>query len=282
MSVDTKYLLCGLINAFSNTLGVALSKETKKYADKMGGKFEKLSKEDRKYYNKYGDQLANQLFDYIKGIKKFAINLEDGEIIHDFRLINGKGKVFPVSLKRETVSIRNIIPNRLMKICKYNGNTNMCKNYNKTYTKLEKSIYDESVDKAKNGRYSDLSDKFKDKHIYKPVTDLFVDTLSKKRKCAPSLYDYIFNDGGRLVVYTYKNKFSVYDFMLADKWEVAESCRIKRLDTNRVSVEFNNKACFILELKTNGTDIQEHVSLKFNIKFKNMNKLLCAVENYSI
>ena len=277
MPINENLLLFSLANTFNSTLGVDLSDDTKKFMKSNSKKFGKLSTADKMYYTKYSIQLAQSLSEYLDGIKLFEINTDaDPEVVHDFRLTWKKSNIAHISMSHNSINIKDIIPEKLMKICKYKRNTNICKAYTQKYKKINDNGYKKIKSKEK---YSELSDKSKYKYLLEPVYELVLNTLSKKRKCAANLYNHLFSESDRLVLKLYKNRFTIYDF--GAELDNVESFRMKFNQEKELVITFNNGVKFSLVLQTNGTQIKEHLSLKFHTNIKNMDELF-AIANSSI
>lgn len=277
MPIDQKYILFSLANTFNTTLGVDISDDTKSYIKSVGKNFAKLETQERVYYTKYSIQLAQKLSDYLEGIKMFEINTDENpEVVHDFRLKWKKGNVAHISLLHGSINIRDIIPEKLMKICKYKKNTKNYKLYMENYIQITERAYKNIKSKKK---YSELSDKSKNKNLINPICQLVYNTLSKKRKCAAHLYKHLFSESDRIVLKLYKNRFSIYDF--GKEIDNVESFRLKMGEKNELIITFNNGVKFSLALQTNASEIKEHISLKFHTNLKNMDDLF-AVSNSSI
>jgi len=277
MPVNDKLLLYSLANTFSTILGIKISDDTKAYLKKKTKEFSKMDSADKMYYANYSIKLANSLTEYLEEISLFEINVDtDNDIVHDFRLQWKKNNLAHISMSHSSINIKNIIPEKLMKICKYKGNTNVCKNYNGEYKKLNDKAYKKIQSKTK---YSDLSSKTKSAAVLEPVCNLFIDTLSGKRKCAENLYNHLFHETDRIVLKLYKNRFTMYDF--GTELDEVKSYKLKLTDGNEISVTFNNGAKFNLILHSNSSDIKEHLSLKFHTHFINIDEVF-AVKSSSI
>lgn len=290
MSVDTRYLLYGMVMFFQGQTNVKISKESKDYAAKKKIRFMKLTKGSKTYYLNYSTELATKLISKLGKIKMYEINMDKDDDkdkdksskspVHDFRLITEKNKTHYISLNKESLGIYNINPRNLMKVCKYNGNTNMAKAYNAAYDKLNTRIYSKTHNKV--DRYNEISAKSKDQLIFSPMTQLMLDAISKKRKCAANLYSHLVREDSRLIVYIYRNKFSVYDTSKLSKIGSVESFSIKRITPTALRIKFNNGVILRLELKLNSTLVQKNVSLKYIAKFTNAAELMQVVENTSV
>lgn len=276
MPIDTNILLYSLANTFANILGVPISKKTTKYLNNGLQNFTELSLEDRIYYTKYSIKLAQNLSEYIKGIKLFEINTDsEPDVIHDFRLKWKKDNITHISMSHSGINIRDIIPEKLMKICKYKKNTKTCKYFMENYKKITTKAYKKLQTSTK---YSELSDKSKNSNLIEPVCNLVIGTLSKKRKCASHLYNHLFPETDRIVLKLYKNRFTIYDF--GKELNDVESFRMK-INGNRITITFNNTVKFALVLHTNASEIKEHISLKFHTRMENIDELF-AVSSSSV
>lgn len=277
MPVDEKLLLYILANTFNTSLGISICDKTKKYIKSKSKEFNKLESSDKIYYSKYAIKLANCLFEYLEGICMFEINTNsEGEIIHDFRLTWKKNNVTHISMSHASINIKNIIPEKLMKICKYKKNTNICKKYISEYTKICDNAYKKIKSKEK---YSDLNEKTKNTVLLEPVSSLFVDSLALKRKNAENLYNHLFCETDRIVFKLYKNRFTMYDF--GKELANIKTYKLKLAHCNEITVTFNNGTIFVLTLHTNSTEIKEHISLKYRTNFSNMDEIF-AINSCSV
>lgn len=277
MPINENLLLYSLANTFNTTLGVDISSDTKAFVKSNAKKFVKLTTSEKMYYTKYSIQLAQSLSEYLDDIKLFEINTdEEPEIIHDFRLTWKKNNIAHISMSHNSINIRDLIPEKLMRICKYKRNTKICKMYTEKYKKINSSGYKKIQSKTK---YSELTYKSKNRNLLEPVCDLVLTTLSKKRKCASNLYNHLFAETDRLVLKLYKNRFTIYDF--GKELDNVESFRMKLNSGNELLITFNNGVKFNLVLQTNGSEIKQHLSLKFHTSIKNMDDLF-AICNSSI
>lgn len=277
MPIDENFLTFCLGNTFQKTLGVELSDDTEKFIKAIAKKFSKLSNSEKIYYNKYALQIVQSLSEYLADITRFEINMDESpEIVHDFKLFWGDGNVVHISMAHSSINVKDVIPKKLMKICKYKRNTNICKMYNGKYKKINDTGYKKVKSKEK---YSAVSARTKSKYLLEPVYELVLNTLSKKRKCAANLYKHLFCETDRLVLKLYKNRFTIYDF--GKELDAVESFRMKYIADKELVITFNNKVKFSLVLQTNGTHIKENLSLKFHTSIKNMDELF-AISNVTI
>jgi len=144
----------------------------------------------------------------------------------------------------------------------------MYKLYIGQYENIMKKGYGKIKSKSK---YSELSDKNKNGALLGPVCELVHSTLSKKRKCAANLYNFLLKENDRIVLKLYKNRFTIYDF--GKELDNVESFRMKLNAGNEIVIAFNNGTKFSLVLQTNASDIKEHISLKFHTNLKNIDDL---------
>uniref|UniRef100_A0A6G6AD41 Uncharacterized protein n=1 Tax=Borely moumouvirus TaxID=2712067 RepID=A0A6G6AD41_9VIRU len=272
MSVNNDILLYHIASTFNSVFEVEICSESKKLI-KNGAK-QDLSIKDKVYYHSYSIKIVEKLVEYITDnlshkIKSFEINVEDDhEIVHDFRILCNKNNTIYISMNHKSLSVNDIIPEKLMKICKYQKNTNVHKAYSQEYQDLSKKCHG----KIKNcEKYSEISEKIKNKEIIKPFSNLVFETLSKKRKCAQNLYNHLFNDGNRILLKLYKNRFRIYD--LDKDLEEIKSFGMKLSEDNEITISFNNGTIFSLKLKTNSSEIKERLSLKFRTTFVNLDEL---------
>jgi len=272
MPVDEKLLLYSLAMTFNSALDISICDDTKQFIKKTSKDFHKLESNDKIYYTKYAIKLTQCLTDYLQGISYFELNTDsDHDINHDFRLTWKKKNIAHISMSHNSINVKDIIPKKLMRICKYKRNTNICKKYSSEY----KKINDKAYGKIKtNSKYSELAEKVKTKNILEPICNLVATTLSRKRKCALNLYNHLFDESDRIVFKLYKNKFTMYDF--SAKLDSVDSFGMKLAGPNEILITFNNKSKFALYLQTNVSEIKQDLSLKFRTSFKNMNDIFAV------
>jgi len=259
-------------------LGIGISDDTKAFIKSHSKKFAKLSVNDKMYYTKYSIQLAQSLMEYLKDISSFELNTdEDNETTHDFRLIWKKNNVAHICMSHGSINVNDVIPKKLMKICKYKKNTNMYKAYTAKYDSLNNKGYQKV---KKYEKYSELSEKLKNNSILFPIRNLVLATLSKKRKCAAHLFNHLFGEQDRIVFRLYRNRFTMYDF--GRGIDGVESFRMKLNQDNDIVITFNNKTKFMLSLQTNASKVSDNLSIKFHTTFKNMDDLFAVVVNAGI
>lgn len=270
MPVDNDIMLFSIINTFNKTLGVDICDDSKKYLKSNAKKFSKLGSIDKIYYTKYSGQIAQSLMDYLEKITLFEINTDpDNEIVHDFKVTWKKNNVAHISLSHASINTRDVIPEKLMKICGYKKNTNVCKAYTESYQKINDKGYGKVKSKTK---YSEISDKSKEKAILEPTRNLVLATIGKKKKHSQKLYDHLFGETDRIVFRLYKNRYAMYDFG-KELGTVEGYVKMKLDKDDNIVVTFNNKTNFSLCLQTNATEIKPHLSMKFKTTFTNMDEL---------
>lgn len=273
MPVDNELLLYSLAYTFKTIVGTDICAATDEFLRSNQSTFEELCMDDKMYYTKYAMQLAQHLVDYVGAISLFEIWIEDEsmDILHDFRLIHKK-KITYICMSHNRIGTRDVIPEKLMKICKFKKNTTINKAYREVYDEITKSGYKKIKSKKK---YSNLPYKLKRNILYKPLCQLVLTTLAKKRKCTANLFHHLFEESDRIVLKLYKNRYVIYDFSI--KINEPTSYRMEQVDDNSISVAFNNGAIFMLCLQTNGTEIRQHLSLKFHNDFVNINDIYAII-----
>ncbi|ANB50823.1 hypothetical protein [Powai lake megavirus] len=276
MSVDRDILLYHIVSTFDTIVSTDLCKNSKKLLKDTNLD---LSIQDKIYYTNYSLKIVQKLVEHTENdlslkIKGVEINTEENhEIIHDFRIICNKNHLIHISMNHKSINVNDIIPEKLMKICGYKKNTNMCK----TYTTEYQQICEKSYRKIKSHeKYSEVDDNIKNKMIITPITQLVFDTLSKKRKCAENIYNHLYKDGNRIVLRLYKNRFRIYD--LNRDIDEIKSFGMKMSEDNEIIIKFNNGMIFNLKLRTNASDIKERLSVKFRTTFKNLDKLFVVCD----
>lgn len=268
--VDSELLLYHLSKTFNSTLEIDISTETKKYISKI--KKDKKSQEDNIYYSSYALKIAQTLIKYNPKINLFSTD-EDG-----FNIRSKKSGTRNVIFGNPTSVVYDVIPEKLMKICQYRKNSNIYTEYHTAYNEICEKIYKKIKSKDK---YSEITEKFKEKNIYKPIVELVSGTLTKKRKCAVHLYSHLLRENEKILIKTHKKRFIIYDFGIELEDSEIRSFKLKTNDIDEITLTFNNGAEFTLTLKTNATEIKEHLSLKFHTKFTNMDDLF-VVKSVSV
>lgn len=267
---DKNHLLHCIATSFATTFDIPLSKESIKTQASYTKKFNKLEPDDKYYYTKYAFQIVKNLTEYIDDIKSFEF--VESETI-DFNLRWGDNYEVPVSLSYYEPPIRNIIPAKLMKICKYTRNSKVYQKYDSEYTELSNSIYQEI---GGYDKFSELDDETKQTIIYDPIMELIKTTLTKKRLCAGKLFNHLFDKPNIIMIKLQKYKFTIYDFN--KDIDDATSFRIN-ISKGKLIFKFNNGCNFSLKLQTNSSEIKEYLSLKFITKFINLDDLFCVCAN---
>jgi hypothetical protein len=265
MSVDKKILLYNLAKILGSMYSVKLEDSAKEYIKEN----KDCDNEEKTRYIEYSVQLAKKLIEYVGEITSLDINPEVEGIICDFKLCVGKKK-FYVSMDHFTINIKNIIPEKLMKICNYSKKNKIYKEYMDEYNQFCENLYGKI---KKNEKYSDLSDEEKNKLIIKPMNKIVVNTISRKKTCASSLFNHLFDESKRLVLKLYKSRFVIYDFGV--ELDEVKSYRMS-CNENTINIIFNNKASFDLVLNTNSPKINEHISLKYTTNFLNIDDLFAV------
>lgn len=281
MSIDTKCLLYTLADTFNRVLSVSVCEATTEFMKKYKKKFDTMDNTEKMFYANYGMKVANSLGQYLDSLEMFELNTQsesesdvETEVTHDFRLTYQKKRIAYISMTHSGIQVNNLIPEKLMRICRYRKNSKISQSYTKKYEKICANIYKKIKD---NEKYSDMSPKIKDKIIYKPVCELVHATIGKTRKCASNLYSHLFSESDRIVLKLYKNRFKIYDFGI-DKGQIT-SYNMKIMAKDHIDVTFSNGAEFQLKLHTNSYNIKKHISLKFRVKFTNIDQMysICSV-----
>ena len=277
MSVNTDLLIYSLTKTCHSSLGMKISSDTEKYLSEK--KSNKIPQEDKLYYATYSLKLAQALNEYIPKINMFEINTgTEQPNNYNIKVDSKQCGIKYISLSRPDDIVQDIIPEKLMKICKYRKNSKIYEEFTTAYDEICAKIYSKIKSEEK---YSELTEKKKQTIIFKPIMDLVAHILTKKRKCAKNLYDHLFGESERIIVKLYKKRFTIYDFGTELPESEIKSFKLKQNDPDEFVLTFNNGAEFTLTLRTNATDIKEHLSLKFHTKFNNMDELF-AVKTASI
>lgn len=264
-----EHMLYAIGKNFEIIVGALMSEQTSEYLDDFSSTYINLSIEEKLYYHNYSTEIVSSLCAHVNDVCSFDINFdEECPIYHNFVLTNVAGEKRHVSLLKWSINVNDIIPKKLMKICKHSGKTNISKKFKISYDNLNAKIY------AKINEfeiYSKIDKELKENKIIKPINLLVIGSLLGDDKCVNHLYNHLFNESDRIVISMNKNKFTVYDFGLSSLSEPS-SYSIKELDDHKFRIKFNNGASFDLRLITNSSIIKENISLKYVVQFKNINK----------
>jgi hypothetical protein len=269
MSVDTKILLHSLAQTFHSSLEIGVSEDTEEYISNK--KSEKNSQEEKLYYTTYALELARCLSEHIPKITTFEMNTgQKSNVEFDFKLVSKKAGTKYIAMLKPTELVKDIIPKKLMKICKYRKNSEVYQEFTTAYEEIGTKIKNKIKSKDK---YSELTDKFKQKNIYAPIIKLVAETLKNKRKCAPALYAHLFSETKRVIIRLYKKRFTIYDFGSEVSDLEITSFKLEENGTDEILLTFSNGAKFTLTLRTNSADIKDELSLKFHTSFTNVDEL---------
>lgn len=235
-----------------------------------------LSKGESVYYQEYAEAIVGYLSHTYRKVdlSDFRLNKDrKGVKTHDFVLSNSDDLSIPVSLQYKTLGINDLIPSRLMKICKLRGGTKPNRKYTEGYEAIETRAYSKI---SHYERFKDVPEEKLDAHLITPMRDLVVETLDKKKTLSANLYHYLMTDKDRLLFRLRKKGFDVYDFTRDIPDPTAHKIEVGRTDLNSFLISFNNECSFQLELRPNNPYIKEHISLKFRVSFENLDDTFMA------
>jgi hypothetical protein len=275
------YLLYVLISELANTHNIALDDNATNHKKNTLKPFAKLSAETRIYYTKYGSKLASAFAEYLPNIQMFGLSIDDedhpdsqawftwipeptddeaGDQEHDetCTYINFK----------YSQPVRDVIPKKLMRICKYGGNSNKFKAYREAYEEFRSNAYACIEDFAK---YSEIELASRREIIFDPIIELVYNTLLRKRDRKDVLFEHLFPNPDAICVDLGKKKFTIYDFTTELGGD--NGYHLKILKNGKLNIKFNNGCHFILTPRTNATYIAEEVSIKLHTTFKNVDEL---------
>lgn len=275
-TINQEYLLSQIAKIFSTMVSLEVCKRSEILISENRSVGKALEANEKLYYNKYATAVCESLNVYLKKkkIKQFVLNRDkEKDKSYDF-ILRGKEDT-KISLNSKSIEVKDIIPQRLMKICGIRGNSTMHRQYTASYAEITSTAYEKI---SRYERYSEIPDGKKNKYLIAPIRDLFVTTMTKKRKITPILFKHLFSETDRIVVDIKKTGFTVYDF--SRQLEEPESYNITTDDDDPTSltITFNNDAVFRLELRTNAVQVKEHLSLKFRTTFENMDDT-CTVHS---
>ena len=271
--IDLKLLAFNVLSEISDNFEIKKTASMKKFLDNDVEYPDILSK---MFYKAYALKIIMALVENKVNIKRVNIDhtFDEEPESYFINLSNdNKDPGVDIEFSNTTPVIRDIIPDRLMKICKYQGNSNICKKYKPEYSELNDRIYREL---SNYDKYSEISEDDKNKILYEPFVDLFVDTLSKKRKCAVNLYNHLVTFSSKIVVVPSSTVFDIYDFTNTNNLGDNPSYKLKKISENQISIRFNNGSRVVLTLKSNATNIGKHLSLKYHAALDNMSNIYCT------
>lgn len=275
-TINQEYLLSQIAKIFSTVVSLEVCKRSEILISESRPVGKALQANEKLYYNKYATAVCESLSVYLKKkkIKQFLLNRDkENDKSYDF-ILRGKEDV-KISLNKKSIEVRDIIPQRLMKICGIRGNSTMHRTYTASYSEIVTNAYEKI---SEYERYSEIPDGRKTKYVIQPIRDLFVDTMAKKRKIAPVLFKHLFSETDRIVVDIKKTGFAVYDFSRQLEEPKSYNITTDDDDPSTLTISFDNDAVFRLQLRTNATAVKEHLSLKFNTAFENMDDI-CTVHS---
>lgn len=266
--IDYRLLVINLIKMFKTISNIQVGKNAKKLL--VSETDDDYSDESIKiYYMTYSLKLVDTLRSHVSNITAIDIPNNYGTFTDAYTLIlTSDDDNITVEIGKNMPVLKDIIPDKLMKICKYQGNSNVSKKYKPEYKQLNDKIY--SRLSKKYDKYSDISQEKKDIILYEPFVDLFISSLVKKRKCAQHLYNHIITFEPKLLIITRHNNYELYDFTKISELGDNPSFRLKKIDKNSINITFNNNFKFRLVLHSNATNINQHLSLKYHITFVNV------------
>ena len=221
------------------------------------------------FYTKYATILSEKIVAISKKkISKFEITQDDDSVIMpEFTITYGKSSR-RICLNHKDIRIANLIPKNLMKICGYRKNTTISKEFTESYSKLNDKVYSKIKSHSK---YSEITPEKKESLIFKPVSQLLIDTISGKRKCSSNLFKHLFSETDRVVIRIYKSSFTIYDF--SKDISETESFKMQLLENHDIILTFKNGVEFKLSLQTNAPEIKDKLSLKYHVSIQNFDQL---------
>jgi len=249
--------------------------------DYLGGEaaseYFEMTNEEKSEYSSHAMKIVNSLFDYIPQIS--LVEMTDGEPEVDFSydlIFHSRkcGKKY-IRLTQKNDFIEGLIPQRLMKVCGYRKSTKVYKSYTPAYESLNEDIYERI---SKKDRFAELTDKQRERDVYDPINTLVQNTLMNKRKCAGKLYAHLVTEDEAIIVRVFKNKYKIYDFGTELEADVS-SMSVKKVSADELAIKFTNGVKVDLTLRNNSIDISANISLKYNIKIRNLDELFMMREN---
>lgn len=253
-----------LLVKLAKILEIKLSAATEKYlSDTTDISLANMKLDDKTHYASYAVQILENLAAHVGKIRE--IDIDDNS---DLVVRYGSRREITVSVDYSTLAVSNLIPRNLMRVCCYSKNSNIYKQYMENYNALNDKYYRLI---RKHDNYSQIKEKVRNEML-ESFVDLFLDTLSKKKKCAQNLYDGLFREKARILFKFHVKRLSMYDFQ--DPYiEAITSYKLERLESNRIQITFNNGAVFHLTLTINSSKIQPILSLKYNVRFQNLGEM---------
>jgi len=263
-------LMISCISKSFGSFGCKVTNDMINYNKKSDKEFVELEVKKKVEYSNYAIKIVNGLISHIGDINYVDVDtsLDDRDIL---LLSTNNGKTCTsVTLARNKVN--DIIPKKIMKICKYKKDNKKLIQYNKKYCNLNESIY-KTI--SKYDKYSEIPEKTKQTKLYDPICSLMVDTLEENIDCASKIYTHIFSPPKMITIKIFKNKYMIYDFSVKNN---IDSFEVSKIDENNIEIEFNNGAKFNLKLGNNSQEITENLSLKFHAKFQNIDDIYLKIQ----
>jgi hypothetical protein len=272
------YLLYSLINELENSHEIQIDDLAVDHKESMIKPFAKLNTADKVYYTKYGSRLAQAFVDYLPNIQMFGLDVGEDHPDSQAWITWIPDQQEDDEQEPEEICVhinftysepvRDIIPKKLMRICKYKGNSNKFKAFNEAYEELRASIYSSIEEFSK---YSEIELASRREIIFDPLVELIYNTLLRKRDRKDVLFEYLFPNPQAICIDLRKSKFTMYDF--TTELEGDNGYHLKILKNGKLNIKFNNGCHFTLTPKTNGTYINEVISLKMHTTLKNVDEL---------
>lgn len=263
MPIDYDMVLHCIIGAFE-TFGVNMSDDISGYYKSGSYNFSKLGTNEKIYYINYASNVMGKLISHVGDVNYLDIDTTNN---HCLMLSVNKGKTFNyVTLARQKEN--DIIPEKIMKVCKYKKGDKTCDQFKESYNSLNNSIYKKIKTYEK---YSDIPETVKQKKIYEPVCELVMETLQNEQKCAQKIFSYLFCPSKMIVLKLMQKRYVIYNFNVkqnVDSFEISAD-----EESNKLKITFSNGAIFNLTLLSNSQEVKEHLSLKFHTKFHNINDI---------
>jgi len=250
---------------------VGYSQSIKDVIRKIKPNVSELKKGDFYHYTSYGDELAkilNEKYD----IKELSFDPEYQTKKHIIiRVMGSKGKKKNIIILFDSEKLcRSIIPSKMGKICGFNKNSNLMKDFNLSYDEICEKFYDRH-----DGRiFTKVSQKDVITELYLPINKLIVKTFNRKRKRAQKLFDFIMSStNGTICVDGTHKRYKMYELILNnsdgsdDVFENPEGIYMKldSDDPSAIIIHFNNGVKFKMAMKFNSHKVTKKIAVRYNI-----------------
>lgn len=255
---------------------IKISDDMTEYCDKIAEKVKEMAKGDKFHYIEYGKRLGKYLE---KNYNFKIISYDTSSRIKKHIILGTIEKGTFCSFEKNKIC-KSIIPFKFGKICKFNKNSNLIRNFTEEYEEINSKFY-RKFKKVESFNRIDEDDVYG--KLYMPINKLIVDSFNRKRKHAKNLLNHIMTiPNGSLIINTTRTRFQVYEFRYDEEDPTGMYLKIDNDDPAIVIVHFNTGIEFKMKLSFNSNQVNETLSLKYQIEINNDEDYLIKIAKDSI